>query len=283
MEALSLVRVQTVDRAFLPYIPRQLHPLLEQPGTICVGAVYQRMACGATVAEQTRKGFYLRYLFVDPAARLCGLGTYLLRGLLGEVKAAGAGQLKAVYSASMLEDGRTGLGILERAGFSKPKPISTCFSTYLQDIPEVRVTCPEGMAVYRGVEVPAPLWRSYEALLAAEKLPPFVDIRQLNGPPWLEVSSFCAVRGELSGVLLMERRVDGAHIAGLYVQEAYRQGSTAAALIHTSLQAGRAMLPGETRVWGSSISRGGFSLCDKLLRRGEHAEKETEFFSTYRF
>ena len=48
-------------------------------------------------------------------------------------------------------------------------------------------------------------------------------------------------------------------------------------------RAARAILPPETKVWTSAISRESFSLCDKLLRLGGRAEKETEFYCIYRF
>ena len=42
-------------------------------------------------------------------------------------------------------------------------------------------------------------------------------------------------------------------------------------------------LPPETEVWASAIDRNAFSLCDKLLLRGNRAVKETELCSIYRF
>ena len=58
---------------------------------------------------------------------------------------------------------------------------------------------------------------------------------------------------------------------------------TAAALIARSIQAAKALLPPETEVWTSAIDRNAFSLCEKLLRLGDRAVKETEFRSVYTF
>ena len=96
--------------------------LLGRDDTVCVGAVCGSAACGAAIAQREQGGglCYLRYIFVDPKARLCGLGTYLLRGLLGQLRSRGAQEVQAIFSPSMLESGGQTLGILERAGFSRP-------------------------------------------------------------------------------------------------------------------------------------------------------------------
>ena len=119
MERLSLRLVGPGDRAFQQYIPGNLRSLLGRDDTVCVGAVYEAASCGAALAQREQWGdsYELRYIFVDPRARLCGLGTYLLRGLLGQLRARGAREVRAVYSAGMLENGGQRLGILERAGF----------------------------------------------------------------------------------------------------------------------------------------------------------------------
>ena len=155
MERLRLCAVGPSDRAFLQYIPASLQPLLDRPATVCVGAVYDGAACGAALAEKCPEGYYLRYVFIDPAARLCGLGTYLVRGLLGQVAARGAGELAAVYTPEMIQgEGRT-LGILTRAGFSRPAPFATSFSTRLGDIPPVKADLPAALAVCSAPDLPA--------------------------------------------------------------------------------------------------------------------------------
>lgn len=41
--------------------------------------------------------------------------------------------------------------------------------------------------------------------------------------------------------------------------------------------------PAETKVWASAIDRNAFSLCEKLMRRGDLAVKETELCAVYTF
>lgn len=159
MERLGLWLVGPEDRAFAQYVPGNLRPLLGREDTVCVGAVYEGMACGAALAELERGGScYLRYLFVDPAARLCGLGTYLLRGLMGKARELGACQVKALYTPSMLERKDQSMGVLERAGFSRPKPVATQFSAWLGDIPGVKFPEVSDLKVYSALELPQNLW-----------------------------------------------------------------------------------------------------------------------------
>lgn len=283
MEHLTLRLIGPEDTAFSQYVPGNFRPLLGQGGTVCVGAAYGRAACGAALAQQDRWGTYdLRYIFVDPKARLCGLGTYLLRGLLGQIQSRGGTQVRALYSPSMLEDGRQTLGILERAGFSRPEPVSTGFSTRLGDIPDLRITPPPELAVYSALEAPEGVQGAYLALLEAGALPGFADAEELVHP-WGELSSFCTENGTLSGWFLIDHKGEGCHLAGLYVPPEFRGGRTAAALIARSIRAAKAMLPPETEVWTSAIDRNAFSLCDKLLRLGDGAVKETEFCAVYTF
>ena len=283
MEQLRLWLITSEDTAFSQYIPGNFRLLLGQDNVVCVGALYGTAACGAALAQRDRWGGYnLRYIFIDPAARLCGLGTYLLRGLLGQLRARGAEQVQAVYTPSMLEDGRQTLGILERAGFTKPEPVSTGFSTRLGDIPDVKITLQPEMAVYSALETPKPVQEQYLTLLEAGDLPSFADMEELNRP-WGELSSFCTVSGTLSGWFFLDRRDEGCHLACLYVLPEFRGGETAAALIARSIRAARELLPPETEVWTSAIDRNAFSLCDKLLRLGNRAVKETEFRSIYTF
>ena len=283
MEQLSLRLVGPKDEAFLRYIPGNFRPLLEQEGTVCVGAVYGAAACGAAIAQRDRWDDYdLRYIFVDPEARLCGLGTYLLRGLLGQIRSRGGRVVKAVYSPSMLEGGKQTLSILERAGFSKPEPAATGFSTRLGDIPDVNLTPHPELEVYSALDAPEAVQDAYMDLLDAGELPDFADAEDLVHP-WGELSSFCTENGVLSGWFLIDRKGEGCHLAGLYVLPEFRGGRTAATLIARSIRAAKELLPPETEVWTSAIDRNAFSLCDKLLRLGDRAVKETEFRSTYTF
>ena len=283
MEQLRLRLVGPEDQPFLQYVPGNLRPLLGRDDAVCVGAVYGAAACGAALAQRDRWGGYdLRYVFIDPAARLCGLGTYLLRGLVGQLLARGARRVRAVYAPSMLEDGRQTLGILERAGFPRPEPVSTGFSTRLGDIPDVRITLPPELAVCSALEAPEAVQDQYLALLETGDLPDFADMEELDRP-WGDLSSFCTVGGVLSGWFFLDRRGEGCHLACLYVLPEFRGGRTAAALIARSLRAARALLPPETEVWASAIDRGAYSLCDKLLRPGDRAVKETELCAVYTF
>lgn len=283
MEPLTLYSVGPKDTAFLQYIPGNFRAALGMDGTVCIGAVYGSQACGAALAQCGLDGQYtLRYLFVDPKARLCGLGTYLLRGLLGQLRANGARQVSAIYAPSMLEDGRDTLGILERVGFSHPEPFATGFSTRLGDIQPLDLPLLPEMAVYSARDLPDDLRRTYEELMSLGDLPDYADEKELDRP-WVELSSFCAEHGSLSGLFLIDRKGEGCHLAGLYVLPGFRGGRTAAALIDRSIRAAKAILPPETEVWTSAVDRNAYSMCDKLLRLGDRALKETEFVSVYRF
>ena len=283
MEQLTLRLIGPEEKAFLQYIPGNFRSLLGGEGAVCVGAVYAGAACGAALAQRDRWGEYdLRYIFVDPKVRLCGLGTYLLRGLLGQIKARGGTQVRAIFSPGMLEDGRQSLGILERAGFSRPEPVSTGFSTRLGGIPDVNLAPHPELAVYSALDAPEPVQDAYLDLLDSGELPVFADAEDLIHP-WGELSSFCTENGVLSGCFLIDHKGEGCHLAGLYVLPAFRGGWTAAALIARSIRAAKAILPPETEVWASAIDRNAFSLCDKLLRLGDRAVKETEFRSVYTF
>ena len=283
MEELSLVQVRETDTPFLQYLPGNFRPLVGGEEIVCVGAVYRGLACGAALAEETGPGeYYLRYIFVDPKARLCGLGTYLLRGLLGQLAESGAREIKALYSPSMLESGRQTLGILERAGFSAPKPVSTAFSVRLGDIccPELKL--PEGMGVYPVAELPDALIDAYEELVLSGSLPYFVDPESAKFPS-AEMSCICAVHGEIAGVILIDRQEDTLFVSGLYVQESYRKGYAAVALISRCVREARRLCPPETEVFTSAINRESFAICDKLFRRNSTTHKETELLSVYQF
>ena len=173
MEQLRLYLIGPEDRAFFQYIPGNFRGLLGRDDTVCVGAVCGSAACGAAIAQREQGGglCYLRYIFVDPKARLCGLGTYLLRGLLGQLRSRGAQEVQAIFSPSMLESGGQTLGILERAGFSRPKPVSTGFSTRLGDIPDVKYGPSPEMAVYSALDAPQAVRDAYLSLLDAGELP----------------------------------------------------------------------------------------------------------------
>lgn len=281
MDTLKLVRVRAGDTAFLQYVPQNFHVLLERPRTLCVGAVYKNMACAAALAEETEPArYHLRYLYVDPKARLCGLGTYLLRGLLGCAKEMGAEEVVAMYDAGMLEGGGQTLSVLVRAGFSQPKAASTAFTTRLGDISCPVAAPPEGTQVYSAEALPEAVCADYQRLTEGELLPPYVNLWALERPV-PQLCSFCVVDGTLSGVMLVDEWDGGLRVAGCYVLEPFRRGRTASLLIQHTLAAAQALYPPETPVETSAISRESFALCDKLLRRGRQAQKRTEFISRY--
>lgn len=283
MEELTLVRVREAEEPFSQYLPKNFHPLLSREDNLCVGAVYKGMACAAALAEAADFGeYHLRYIFVDPAARLCGLGTYLLNGLIGQLQKMGAVRLKAIYTPKMVENEGHTFGILERAGFSSPKPISTAFSVSLGDIRDPSPTLPDEMKVYNALELPQELMDAYEDLVLDGSLPDFADARQMKAPS-AEITSFCAVDGKLAGLMLVDRRDGGLYVAGLYVLDGYRRGRTAAALIGKSLCEARRLCPPETEVFTSTISREAFSICDKLFKRNSTTNRETELLSIYSF
>lgn len=283
MQRIHLYAIGPGDTAFFQYVPGNFRSMVGQKDTVCVGAAFDGLACGAALAQETGPGtYYLRYIFVDPKARLCGLGTYLLEGLLGQIRARGGREVKAVYSPGMLEEGKQTLGILERAGFSPSEPFSTGFSTRLGDIPQISIPLSRELAVYSALDAPEEVQDAYQALLETGALPPFADAGELKGP-WGELSSFSTVKGELSGLFLIDRKGEGCHLAGLYVLPGFRGGRTAAALIARSLQAAKELLPPDTPVWASAIDRNAYSLCEKLLRLGDRAEKETELCAVYTF
>lgn len=282
MEELTLVRARGSDNPFAQYVPGNFRPLLDWEDTLCVGAVYKGAACAAALAEPAEDGYYLRYIYVDPAVRLCGLGTHLLRGLLGLAGEAGAAWVKAMWSPSMLENGGQTLGILERAGFSPPEPVSTFFHTRLGDIPASGEEPPEGMAVYNADELPDELADEYIDLVESGALPPFADASGLRDPS-AEISAFCTVDGALAGVLLIDLREEGLHLAGVYVLEEYRHKGVLQVLADKALAEARALYPPETAVWTSTINRDSFAACDRMLRRGSAATHETEFLSVFRF
>lgn len=282
MEALTLLRVREEHSPFSPYLPENLRPLAARPEGVCVGAVFRGMACGAALAEYSQTGdWYLRYLFVDPAARRCGLGSYLLRGLLGLLRDMGAWRVTAVYTPSMLEERGQRLTVLERAGFAPARPMATSFWAPLGELKPTGLPLPEGVAVYTGAELPRWLEQTYQSWLDEGRLPPFADAGTMPGLSLL-LSSFCAMRGELAGLLLVEERGMDLAVAGLYVAEGMRRGRTAAALMDKSLTEARRHRPPETEVWVSALNREAFALCDRLFGGRSAGRRETEMIAIWK-
>ena len=138
------------------------------------------------------------------------------------------------------------------------------------------------MSVYSALDAPDEVQEAYVDLLESGALPPFADAENLEHP-WPELCSFSVSGGALSGILLVDRKGEGCHLAGMYVLPPYRGGTVSRALIARSLQTANALLPPETEVWTSTIDRRAFALCDELMRLGSQAVKETEFRAVYQF
>ena len=175
-----------------------------------------------------------------------------------------------------------GVVYLTADGFEAAGGVAHGFSTRLGDIPDVTMAPHPELAVYSALDAPEGVQDAYMDLRDSGELPAFADAGELKRP-WGELSSFCTQGVALSGFLLIDHKGEGCHLAGLYVLPEYRGGRTAAALIARSIQAAKALLPPETEVWTSAIDRNAFSLCEKLLRLGDRAVKETEFRSVYTF
>lgn len=282
MNDLTLIRVGRNHSVFLQYLPQNLHKLLSDPHAVCIGAVFRNTACGVALAERTGPDeCYVRYIYVDPAVRFCGLGTYLLRGLLGQLQLTGVSTVKAVYSNSMLEPGMQTLHIFTRAGFSPPRPISTSFSTCLNELtmPEIRI--PDNVELYTANQLSDILWATYEILLEIGQFSSIVDIRMLNDP-CLQTSVFCCVDGRLIGVLLVDKRDDALHVAGVHVQREFRWTRVAALMIQKAIQEAKTFYTPQTEVTVSTINKDAYALCEKLFPPAS-MEKETEYLATYQF
>lgn len=274
-EQLRLIRLTKENIGpFLQYIPRAMWACAAARENLCVGAVFGGLSCGAAVLEARGEGFYLRFIFVDPAARYCGLGTYLLRGALGAAEGEGAAWVKLVYSLGMLAEGALS-GIFARAGFAAPKPVSTCFTCKLGDIqpPPVRAGSGE---VFMLAELPAAYREAYLGL----DWPAYADYRECSFPPVLECSALCLKEGEPAGVLLLEEREGELFLRGVHVREAYRNTGAAAALMDAALREALAHYGPDYPLSTSVISKEAYSICEKLFK---DRVKETEFMLTYDF
>ena len=89
MERLQLIRLPVIQDSemtlgvFAQYIPANHRSTAFASESICVGVSFDGAACGAALCSPEGGKLYLRWIMVDPQARYCGVGTYLLRGLLG--------------------------------------------------------------------------------------------------------------------------------------------------------------------------------------------------------
>lgn len=314
MERLALYRLpvrtdQTVSLgAFSSLLPGNFREIALQPQNLCVGAVFDGKACGIALIElHTRP--YLRWVYVDPHARCCGLGTHLLRGLLGEAKHMGSGiGVHCVFTLDMAESGRVP-GILERAGFTRPEPVSTEVSAPLGSI-RMPKTLPSaadagapgdsggtessgapgvlGVSELSGTgrilplhACPESVRRRYEQDIMTGTLPHYVNIREATHP----VPSCClvAIRDDLpAGVLLCEEQAGCLHVRGLHVREPYRKTGVMPELVAAALTAARSLYGGTTLVTLSAINQASLELCHRLFP-ADCMKKRTEYHSVYEF
>lgn len=285
MENLSLVRVTSKNSGpFLQYVPGNMQKLLETAANICVGAVYGSYSCGAALVERENDGgFYLRSIFIDPVARLCGMGTYLLRGITGEVQKTGVANLKFVYSPSLLECG-TQSGIFKRAGFRVNNPVATSFSIRLGDIkvPDMSGKDVSGVEILRLSALPDPLQIKYIADADSGAIPPHADIRTATGQSLDFCTLVSLVKGEMAGIIINTFAEGEIVLRSLYIYKAFRRTVITGLLIDQAKKAAEAIFSEDDVVRITSINTESYSLCEKLFRN-KYMLKETEFIAEYSF
>jgi GNAT superfamily N-acetyltransferase len=284
LEKLSLVRVIPQNsRQFIQYIPGNMHKLVENPDNICVGAVYERYSCAAALAEKANGQFYLVSIFVDPQARRCGLGTYLLRGITGEVKKTEVNSLKFIYSPSMLEGGMLS-GIFKRAGFRINDPIATSFSVRFGELkaPGFSQRGFPGVEIMRLSALPDRLMKKYIADADDGLIPPHADIRTAQGEVLNFCTLACVVGGKLAGVIINTRTQGEILVRSLYVYEAFRRKAITGLLIGSAIREATKVISKDDVVRITPISTVSYALCEKFLER-KYFLKETEFLAGYIF
>lgn len=285
MENLSLVRVTSKNnRPFLQYVPGNMQKLLENAENICVGVVYGSNSCGSALVEMEDDGsFYLRSIFIDPLARFCGLGTYLLRGITGEVQKTGAANLKFIYSPSILEC-RTLSGIFKRAGFRVNDPVATSFSIRFGDIkvPDLLGKDIPGVEILRLSALPDPLLKKYIADADNGSIPPHADIRTAKGKILDFCTLVCLVKGELAGIIINTFTEGEIVLRSLYIYKTFRRTAITGLLISQAKKAAEAIISDDDVVRTTSINTESYSLCEKLFRNN-YRLKETEFIAEYIF
>lgn len=280
MEKLALIRLpynRTLG-AFRQYIPENLRQDGQSSRHVCVGAVYGDKAIGAGLIRM-EDGPYLRWIFVDPAARCCGVGTYLLKGLLGAAGEAYRGEpVKCVFTSEMWENSRVP-GILERVGFSGPQPVATRFSARLSELDSPGIIGEHEILPID--ELPEDIYLRFTQALYGGELPAYLDYAGLE-EPLRECCLACLCRGELAGLLLCERTGEGIMVRGVYIFPAFRQTSVTGALLAEGIRVARTFLPGDMSVYISAINRESFSLSVHVLP--EHTlRKETEYRTEFRY
>jgi ribosomal protein S18 acetylase RimI-like enzyme len=98
----------------------------KDPSVLALGAVLGVHSCGAVAARLDRKTASLTDLFIDAAARRCGVGERLLTELLERLQALGVRRVEADYAAAQ-PDCEALDALLMKVGFSEPRRRSLVF------------------------------------------------------------------------------------------------------------------------------------------------------------
>lgn len=265
--------------AFSQYLPPSLRSAALRPHNLCVGALYGGAACGAALIDGSGDEPNLRWITVDPQARYCGVGTYLLEGLLGLAgEKWGGAPVRGTFTPDQLEGGKLS-GIFARAGFSAPEPYATEFSCALGDLADPGGTA--GLDCLPVLALPEEVLNQYYLCIMEESLPDFADFRKLRDP----IPGLCwaaAADGVFAGVLLCEDREGALNVRGLYVAPEFRRRGVARELIHVVLTAAKTIWPPETRVIGTAINGVSFGICAGAFENGS-AARQTAMTMTYSF
>jgi GNAT superfamily N-acetyltransferase len=284
MERLTLIRWTEKNRGpFLQYIPNNMHSLISTPENICVGSIFGNHSCGAAIAEHENNRYYLRSIFIDPKVRLCGMGTYLLRGITGEVKKAGSKSFKFLYSPSMLAESRLS-GIFERAGFRVANPVAISLSVLFGDlkIPNFPEKGHPGVEIMPLSALPNSLKKKYYADADDGIIPVYADVRTVQDEVLDFCTLACVVEGVLAGIIINLFTEGEIFTRSLYIYEHFRRTSITGLLIKHAIREAATVFKESEVVRTTPINMASYSLCEKVLGK-KYLLKETEFVAEIRF
>lgn len=278
IKALRLKRLSDIE-PFAGYIPPNMRGVAKNSENICIGAIYEGYACGAALAENTRGRWYVRSVYIDPKARLCGLGTYLLRGLMGTVKELHATEIILMYTPSMLND-RNYSSMFQRVGFSAPEPYATTFAVPLGTlvIEGIRATAVTIVPIYKAR---ANVRQNYYKRFERMEFPEFADDRGFIYPPEPECCLLAIDGDEIAGAITVFRDEGRKElfVRGLFVHETKRGKGIAMALITKSFENAVSIYDTDYIVRTSAITLASYGLCDRLFKHDRRL-KETVFYMT---
>lgn len=283
MEKLTLVRIIPQNSGpFRQYVPSNMQEMLENKDNICVGVIYGLNSCAVAIAELTNDQYYLRSVFVDPKVRLCGLGTYILRGITGEVRKIGAAGLKFLYSPSMLEGARLS-GIFKKVGF-RVDPVATSFSILFEEIKAAVYTREDrpGVKILSLSTLPEDLWEKYQTDADNGLIPPYADVSTAQGEILDACTLACVVEGRLAGIIIITRMETEVLLRGLYIYEGFRKTSVTGLLIGRAIEEGSAILSDKDIVRTTALNFDSYALCERYFMKN-CLLKETEFCAEYHF